>query len=110
MHLKITLTMNMKVGRFVGGPQVEGSKGTPVLILGAALRVCTCVLVCLCVLVLLSDGGLRSKTTCQLQVPPGYYQGCFSDRSGHPTENTAWTIVVEYYCTDHIERDGTCIV
>ena len=55
---------------------------------------------------LLSDGGLRSKTTCQLQVPPGYYQGCFSDRSGHPTENTAWIKVVEYYCTDHIERTG----
>ena len=26
-------------GRSVGGPQVEGSKGTPALILGAALRV-----------------------------------------------------------------------
>ena len=40
--------MNMKVGRSVGGPQVEGSKGTPVLILGAALRVFTCVYLCFC--------------------------------------------------------------
>ena len=36
-------------GRSVGGPQVEGSKGTPVLILGAALRVFTCVYLCACV-------------------------------------------------------------
>ena len=35
-------------GRSVGGPQVEGSKGTPVLILGAALRVFTCVYLCFC--------------------------------------------------------------
>ena len=69
-----------------------------------------CALVYLCVLVLLSDGGLRSKTTCQLQVPPGYYQGCFSDRSGHPTESTAWTIVVEYHCTDHGTGYALCNV
>ena len=57
-------------GRSVGGPQVEGSKGTPVLILGAALRVCTCVLVCCVYLCFCQTEGFVPRPPVSSRFPP----------------------------------------